>query len=278
MWKVGFTADRSLNHISEFNSSCFRTGITYRCAGEDLTTMYGTAFVHSKSKLPTSQQGALDQFEVNDDGLVVAVGPGGHYTDPGKWGTSVVSNGVTYAWGMPIILRDSTNQNAIVRIGNGNPKFHYGITNNVQWKGIQFFGLLDSQVGGNAYNTTKQRMYQFQRSADVDQAGKPTELKKPIDYYVNLYNGATTTDWFVESGAYVKLREVSARYQLPKSFLAHIPWSRAAGASISIVARNLYTWTSYSGYDPEVGTVNQREDSYAYPQYRTITGVIQFTF
>jgi TonB-linked SusC/RagA family outer membrane protein len=277
-WKMGFTADRSQNHISEFNTSCFITGITYRCAGEDLTTMYGTAFLHSKDKLPASQAGAKDQFEVNDDGLLVAVGPGGHYTDPGKWGTNVVSNGVTYAWGMPIILRDSTGQNAIVRIGNGNPKLHYGITNNVQWKGIQFYGLLDSQVGGNAYNTTKQRMYQFQRSADVDQASKPTALKKPIDYYVNVYNGATTTDWFVESGSFVKLREVSARYQLPRSLLAHLPGTRAVGASISLVGRNLYTWTAYSGYDPEVGTINQRVDSYAYPQYRTISAVFQLQF
>ncbi len=276
-WRMGFTVDRSRNHISDFNTSCFRDGITYRCAGEDLTTMYGTAFVHSKDQLPASQSDALDQFERNDDGLIVAVGPGGHYSD-GKWGTTVVSNGVTYSWGMPIILRDSTNQNAIVRIGNGNPRFHYAISNNVQWHGIQFYGLLDSQVGGNVYNTTKQRMYQFQRSADVDQSGKPDEKKKPIDYYVSLYNGATTTDWFVESGSWVKLREVSVKFLIPQRVFSHIPGAGSAGASFSIVGRNLYTWTKYSGYDPEVGTVNQRVDSYAYPLYRTITAVLQFQF
>jgi hypothetical protein len=276
-WRLGVTADRSRNHISEFNSPCFLDGVTYRCAGQDLTTMYGTAFVHSKDQLPTLQANALDQFDVNDDGLVVAVGPGGKYTD-GKWGTTVLSNGVTYNWGMPIILRDSTGQNAIVRVGAGNPKFHYGISNNVQWHGITFYGLLDSQVGGNVYNTTKQRMYQFQRSADVDQAGKPDAKKKPIDYYVNLYNGATTTDWFVESGSYVKLREVSASYQLPRRFFSRIPGARVVGASLSVVGRNLYTWTTYSGYDPEVGSVNQRIDNYSYPLYRTITAVLQLQF
>jgi TonB-linked SusC/RagA family outer membrane protein len=276
-WRMGLTFDRSRNHISELNSSCFLDGVTYRCAGEDLTTMYGTAFVHAKSQLPTAQANALDQFDVNDDGLVVAVGPGGKYTD-GKWGTTVVSNGVTYNWGMPIILRDSSGQNAIVRIGAGNPKYRYGISNNVQWHGIQFYGLIDTQVGGNVYNTTKQRMYQFQRSADVDQTGKPAEKKKPIDYYVNLYNGATTTDWFVESGSYVKLREISMRYQIPKRIFSRLPGTGAVGASLSLVGRNLYTWTTYSGYDPEVGSVNQRVDSYAYPLYRTITGVVQLQF
>src|SRR5205823_1509348 len=97
--------------------------------------------------------------------------------------------------------------------------------------------------------------------------------KKPIDYYVLVYNGNTTTDWFVESGAYVKIREVSARYQVPQRLLSRFPGSRAVGASVSVIGRNLKTWSSYSGYDPEVGTVTNRHDAYDYPQFRTITGV-----
>jgi TonB-linked SusC/RagA family outer membrane protein len=276
-WKLGIIADRSRNHISEFNRSCHRDGISYRCPGEDLATMYGTAFLRSPDQLPAAQAGAKDQFQINDDGLLVAVGPGGKFTD-GKWGTTVAVNGVNYPWGMPIALRDSANQPAVVRVGTGNPVFHYGISNNVQWKGIQLYGLLDSQVGGNVYNETRQRMYQFQRHADVDQVGKPQELKKPIDYYVLVYNANTTTDWFVESGAYVKLREVSARYQIPQRWMAKIPGNRAVGASISVVGRNLLTWSSYKGYDPEVGSVNNRQDSYDYPQFRTITTVFQLQF
>jgi TonB-linked SusC/RagA family outer membrane protein len=278
-WRTGLIFDRSRNHISEFDRSCVRTAnISYRCVGEDLSTMYGLSFARGLAQLPATQATTQGIFEVNDDGLLVAVGQGGHYTDAGKWGTTVVSNGVTYQWGMPILRLDSAGQQAVVRIGSGNPRFHYGVSNTLDWKSFQLYGLVDAQMGGNIYNATNQRMYQYQRSADVDQDGKPESLKKPIDYYSLLYNGNNVTDWFVEPGGFVKLREVSLRYKLPPWLLAKIPASRAAGASIAVVGRNLMTWTRYSGYDPEVGTVTTRYGGFDYPQYRTITGVLQLQF
>lgn len=278
-WRLGVVADRSRNRITEFDRSCVRTAsISYRCAGEDLSTMYGLAFVRSPSELPASQADAQGVFEVNDDGLLVAVGPGSHYTDPGKWGTTVASNGVNYQWGMPIVRLDSTGQQAVVRIGSGNPRFHYGISNSVEWKGFQLYGLLDTQVGGNIYNATSQRMYQYQRSADVDQAGKPTDRKKPIDYYSLLYAGNNVNEWFVEPGGFVKLREVSVRYRLPTGLVSRLSASRASGAALSVIGRNLMTWTRYQGYDPEVGTVTNRLGGFDYPQYRTFTAVLQLQF
>jgi TonB-linked SusC/RagA family outer membrane protein len=278
-WKLGITADRSRSHIATYDASCIRTAtISYRCPGEDLSTMYGNAFVHAMAQMPAAQQGTNGVFEVNDDGLLVAVGPGGHYTDPGKWGTTVSSNGVNYPWGMPIILLDSAGQQAVVKIGDGNPRFHYGISNDVSWKGFQFYGLLDTQVGGNIYNQNNQRSYQYFRSADEDQAGKPTELKKTVDYYSLVYNGNAIEDWFVEPGGFVKLRELSVGYKVPERFVSRIPGTNGAGMTLSIVGRNLKTWTRYKGYDPEVGTVNNRLDTYAYPQYRSFTGVVQFQF
>jgi TonB-linked SusC/RagA family outer membrane protein len=287
-WKLGVTADRSRHHIAEFNRSCVRTAtISYRCVGEDLSTMYGNAFVHSLSQLPTVQQSSQGVFEVNDDGLLVAVGPGSHFTQRKScgadhttdcWGTTVVSNGVTYQWGMPIVRLDSTGQQAIIRIGSGNPRFHYGVSNNVTWRGFQFYGLLDTQVGGNIYNQNNQRSYQYNRSSDVDQVGKPDSLKKTVDYYALVYNGNAIEDWFVEPGGFVKFRELSVRYQIPSRLMARVPGSRGAGASISLVGRNLKTWTRYKGYDPEVGTVTNRLDSYDYPQYRNFSAVFQLQF
>ena len=278
-WRLGVTADRSRHHIAEFNRSCLRTAtISYRCVGEDLATMYGNAFVHSLSQLPAADAATQGIFEVNDDGILVAVGAGNHFTTPGKWGTTVVSNGTTYQWGMPIVRRDSTGQQAIIKIGSGNPRFHYGVSNNVTWKGFQIYGLLDTQMGGNIYNQNNQRSYQYNRSSDVDQTGKPDSLKKTVDYYALVYNGNAIEDWFVEPGGFVKLREISVRYQIPRRLLARIPGNRGVGASFSVIGRNLKTWTKYKGYDPEVGTVINRLDSYDYPQYRNFTGVLQIQF
>jgi TonB-linked SusC/RagA family outer membrane protein len=278
-WRLGVVADRSRHRITEFDRSCVRTAsISFRCAGEDLSTMYGLTFVRSTSELPASQAGAGDAFEVNDDGLLVAVGPGGHYTDAGKWGTTVDVNGVSYQWGMPIVRLDSAGQQAVLRIGSGNPKFHYGISNNVQWRGFQFYALVDAQVGGDIYNATNQRMYQYQRSADVDQASKPLEKRKPIDYYSNLYAGNNVNEWFVEPGGFVKLRELSVRYALPGHLVSRLSAGHASGASLSVIGRNLKTWTDYSGYDPEAGTVTNRYDAFDYPQYRNVTVALQLQF
>ena len=287
-WRLGITADRSRHHISEYGRACVRTAtISYRCVGEDLSTMYGNAFVHSISQLPAAQKGHESSFEVNDDGLVVAVGDGSHWYNRNScgathtsscWGTTVTSNGVNYPWGMPIILLDSTGQQAVVRIGSGNPRFHYGVSNSVQWRGFQFYGLLDTQIGGDVYDQNHQRSMQYNRTAETDQFGKPDSLKKTVDYYALIYNGNAIEDWFVEPGGFVKIREMSVRYQLPQRLLSRLPGRRGMGASISLVGRNLKTWTNYKGYDPEVGTITNRLDSYDYPRYRNFSGVLQIQF
>ena len=78
-------------------------------------------------------------------------------------------------------------------------------------------------MGGNIYNQNNQRSYQYDRSADVDQAGKPDSLKKTVDYYSLVYNGNAIEDWFVEPGGFVKLRELSV--SLRRSAAVHVAHS-----------------------------------------------------
>jgi hypothetical protein len=76
----------------------------------------------------------------------------------------------------------------------------------------------------------------------------------------------------------VKLRELSVKYRLPRSFNAALARLGANQASLSLIGRNLLTFTSYKGYDPEVGTVLNRLDSFQYPRYRTLTGSVEIIF
>jgi hypothetical protein len=121
-------------------------------------------------------------------------------------------------------------------------------------------------------------MYQYGRSSDVDQAGKPQELKKTTDYYVALYAANSPTDWFVEDASFVKLRELSLKYRLPRTLANALGRLGAEQANISLIGRNLFTFTKYKGYDPEVGTVLNRLDSFDYPRYRTLTGSVEIIF
>jgi len=287
-WRVGLVADRSRHKITEFDRPCFRTGIAYRCAGEPLGVMYGGHLLQSAGELPAVHAGSSDQFRVNDDGLLVAVGAGNSYTEgvsKSLWGTNVTIDGISYPWGRPILQRDASGNPAIVRIGDSNADVHFGVSNEVRWKDLVFYGLVDVQVGGQVYNATKQRMYQWWRSGEEDQAGKPEDLKKPAEYYSSLYNGNDEVDWFVEPGGFVKLRELTVRYRIPVRALGSLRSLGIRGAFLSLSGRNLFTITNYSGYDPEVrdeetGANNPvaRVDDFDYPRFRTITATIMLEF
>jgi TonB-linked SusC/RagA family outer membrane protein len=287
-WRVGLVGDRSRHKITEFNRPCFQTQtIAFRCAGVSLGAMYGFSFLKGVQGLPADAQARANEFDVNDEGLLVWVGLDANgqprrFTQgevaTGGWGTTSTIGNSSYGWGMPIKLVDSTGSDAVGHIGDGNPKFKWGISNSVAWNNFDVFALVDAAVGGDAYNQTNQRMYQWAKSADVDQTGKPQELKKPIEYYVALYSANSPTDYFVEDAGYVKLREVSLRYRVTGRPLSWLSRFGATGASISLIGRNLFTFTDYKGYDPEVGGTLVRIDSFDYPRYRTFTGSIEFIF
>ncbi len=290
-WRIGLVADRSRHKITALNSPCFPTGVSYRCPGETLGMMYGHHFLRSLGELPDSLR---NRFAVNNDGLVVYVGFDSvaqrphQYTDGVRdslWGTSVTIGGVPYGWGLPVRQLDANRQPVTSRIGDSNADFHFGVSNEVRWRNLVFYSLVDVQVGGQVYNATKQRMYQWWRSADEDQAGKPEDLKKPATYYDALYNGNGVNDWFVEPGGFVKLREVSIRYRVPTQVLSLFRSAGIRGASLSLVGRNLLTMTNYSGYDPEVRDEETnannpvaRVDDFDYPRFRTITATVLLEF
>jgi TonB-linked SusC/RagA family outer membrane protein len=283
-WTVGLVGDRTRNRITEFNRPCVSDGpsgsglaISLRCAGVTLGNMYGQSFATSAAQLPAVHAGSADQFQVNDDGLLVPVGSTGSWRD-GRWGKKVTIDGVTYDWGRPMVRVGADGNPLITRIGDANPKFRYGVSNSVRYGAFNFYALVDAQAGGNVYDATKQRMYQLYRSADEDQAGKPDAGKKPLEYYDRLYNGNNVSSWFVEPGGYVKLRELSVRYKVGQRLLRPLARTGARGVTLGLIGRNLLTFTDYSGYDPEVGSVNYRVDNFEYPRFRTVTGTVEIEF
>jgi TonB-linked SusC/RagA family outer membrane protein len=277
-WSLGLVADRSNHEITEFNRRCFRTGTAsafFRCAGERLGTMYGTRFLQSLDELPEGLP--RSQFQVNDDNLVVWVGEGGNWRNH-QWGTSGSVDGTTYQWGMPILQVDESGSSAVVRIGESNPDLNWGFSSNATWRGLTLYGLLSGQVGGNIYNRTNQRMYQYFRSGDTDQAGRPQELKKTTDYYSVLYAGNLINQWFVEDASHVRIRELSVRYRLPRTVLDRAGTLGLDNLTVFAIGRNVFTWSDYKGYDPDAGTPLQRIDDFVYPQHRTLTAGFEVRF
>ena len=293
-WSSTLVADRSRMRISDYPGRCNPpSGNTLQreCEGYVFGEMYGSGFVRDARDLSPRHvtNNTLDQFDVNDDGLVVAVGPNGAWTD-GRWGTNVVVDGITYQWGMPIVLGNYDDAglragNKVVRMGQALPSAQFGLANDLVWGKWTFFTQLTGQIGGKLYNRTREDLYDFELHRDVDQAGKPGYAKKPSAYYTNSAVASSGSaglspdvrvDWFVEDAGYVKVSEAQLRYRFDR-----VPYLSAFGVkqgSVSLIGRNIYNFTDYSGYDPETGTANVRVDEISYPRYRTFTFRTQLTF
>ena len=86
-------------------------------------------------------------------------------------------------------------------------------------------------------------------------------------------NNQKMSDWFIEDGPYVRLQNVTLGYSISPDFLQKIKVSRLR---LYLSAQNLYTWTKYTGYDPEIGSFNQNAlltgiDNGRYPSPRTFS-------
>ena len=89
------------------------------------------------------------------------------------------------------------------------------------------------------------------------------------------------SDFFVHDGSYVRLKEMRLTWTMPEHILQKIGFSSMA---IALTGYNLLTFTSYNGFDPEVGRVvgtegnnlNMGVDYGNYPQTRTFTLGLKF--
>lgn len=293
-WNVRLNLDRSRANITELGRPPFRSGFFYYRDDEVFGAFYGAKWVSSCEELPSGSD--CGQFQMNDDGLMVWTG-GTDYTAGianSLWGTD--SQGQTgddvYQWGMPIRAwgecetqrQGDQGCKDFLYLGNTTPDFNVSFRSSFRWKDLSVYALFDGDMGAFIYNRTRQWAYRENRSGDQDQYGKEDGLKKPVAYYQRLYNTNAMNGWFVEKGDFIKLREVSVRYSLNPEWLDAIFRGRVTGADINLIGRNLYTFTDYTGYDPEVANGNGgsdvigRIDSYQYPNYRTISASLQLIF
>ncbi|HJP85968.1 MAG TPA: SusC/RagA family TonB-linked outer membrane protein [Gemmatimonadaceae bacterium] len=273
--------------------------------GEQIGTIYGFDYVRNCNQLPAPFNadcgGPNSSFRKNGDGFIVWVGQGNSLSDgitrnlwsanlplgTGPWGNRT-------NWGMPITLRDSTGNIAFVPVGNGLPKYHWGLSQSLDWKRFNVFGLLDAYRGQKLWNIAYHWSLGDLQSADVDQNGASVETAKPIGYYWRrggsnspggnsgvggLYDALGPSTFSVEDASYVKLRELSVNYRVG-SLAGTGDWK------IGFVGRNLHTWTKYRGFDPESGNTTGPLNSsaltpvagYRFPNLRTYTVQLSTSF
>ena len=275
-WTSRVNFDRTRQEITFLNRPAYRSGPTYIREGEALGTFYGSRWVAGCAGMPAGTD--CSQFQTNDDGYFVYVGAGNSYTDgiaKGLWGTSG-ANGEK--WGRPIIEEDA-ERNPFLFLGTAVPDYNLNWGNTFRLGNLTLDMLLDGEFGADKYNQTRQWANRDWRHGEADQFGKDDGLKKPVAYYSDLYNTNQRSGHYVDDGTYLKLREVGLRYTLDSSVLGRLGGGLGIeSAALSITGRNVYTWTDYDGYDPEVGGIIGTEDDFNYPNFRTITAVLELIF
>lgn len=277
--RMGITFENSTQKVSRLNRPNYTTGGNTQSSdlfmireGETYGSMWGFRWVRSCAELkinPANAGADCNNYAVNSDGLLIAAGTEGSIQEA------------------PIRFVDADG-NDIVQIGDANPDFTMGFQTTLNYKGLTIYGLMDWVKGGDIYNQPRQWVARAEfRSKEFDQRGKPDHLKKTYDYY-NKFNLANLfNEWFVEDGSYARLRELSVNYTFNQGALRKVGLDRVvSGLRVGLVGRNLFTITNYSGMDPETSNAQQgsgdattfRFDAFGYPNFRTVSGIIEISF
>lgn len=230
-------------------------------AGETYGAIYGHRMVRTLDEMANQLPGgeSISDYVVNSEGYVIRAGTEGTVNE------------------RPVLYQEN-GAVWLGKIGDGNAKFNMGLANTFNYKGLTLYVLLDWKNGGDVYNSNNQRLAFNNISKIQDMTDVPDGQKKAAAYWnVGMYDANFANAYWVEDASYLKLREVALGYNVPKKVLDGFAKGAIKGISLKVVGRNLYTFTGYSGYDPEVGTVRQPIDGIgANPIYRNIAFSLGF--
>jgi TonB-linked SusC/RagA family outer membrane protein len=145
------------------------------------------------------------------------------------------------AAGRPIAAVNNPTAKSLLRkvLGDPNPEWILSFGSNFEYKKLSFSFLFDGALGQEVFNADRRTR---QGVGIGDYSEKEIKGELPRGYIFSVYN---TEEWRIESGSFIKLREVALSYQLP-SFAKFIKSS-----SLSLIGRNLVSFDDYDGYDPE---------------------------
>lgn len=178
------------------------------------------------------------------------------YTFAGVWKQSEVSTAALYgakpgdAKYVDINRDGKIDKDDIGIIGNAQPKFSFGFNNtftiydfdlNIFWQGVS---------GNDIYNQNRIRRESYSSGAFPTSPVIKDHWTPQHQTDVPSFSGSeyVNSSRWVEKGAYLRLKNLTLGYRIPRKLLSKIGCS---SARIYLSANNLWTITDYSGFDPE---------------------------
>ncbi len=254
-WDVSFNVARSINLVTQlpggtltFTSRGAGGFVNQVKQGDALGTYYGLKF--------------LGVYATDDDAVVKdakgakvfeADGITPKYMKIGSATGNVLKGG-------DAIYQDFNSDGVIddqdrVLIGNANPLFFGGFRSNMIYKSFSLTLFFNFQYGNNVINGMKysleRMMFSDNQAASVlrrwRKQGDVTNIPRALDN--DNRNSLPSSRW-VEDGSYARLSQISLGYTLPTKFVQRM---KLKGIQAQLLVNNLYTWTNYTGADPEIG-------------------------
>jgi len=170
-------------------------------------------------------------------------------------------------------------------LGSPIPDFLLGFNSSLKYKNIDFSIFLQGSFGNEIYSFLKYWTYAptgyFNVSKEAyDNAwrGDGTSNTQPIISSDTGSDNYRNSSFYVEDGSYLRVKNVQLGYTLPQSAskVLHVSELR-----IYFSAQNLFTFTKYSGLDPEIGSSTLLDvgiDYGLYPQARTLMAGVNVNF
>lgn len=190
-----------------------------------------------------------------------------------KYGAVVSEAGASRTIPGDMRYKDINNDGKIdesdkVQIMDPNPKLIMGWNGNISYKNINFSFLFSGMFGQQIYNYTKKNLFNKLAFRSNFWTPESNIQNQPTAGNQNIGD----SDYFVEDGSFVRLRNLTISYNIPKSLLKTIGVNNF---EIYCSGNDLLTITGYSGYNPEVSR-NGNSESYRgidYNSYPATTSV-----
>lgn len=189
-------------------------------------------------------------------------------------------------------------------IGDPNPDFTFGFNNHVRYKGFELTITTNGSYGNDIFNYLRRNTEAMSnifvnQSATVNNRARlamhdpASGMNNPANVYVanpgtnmprasftDPNNNRRISDRYVEDGSYWRIQNIILAYNLPKSLIGKIGLE---GLKVYANLQNMYTFTRYTGFDPEIGAFNQNPllqgvDNGRYPMPRIYTFGLNVNF
>ena len=182
----------------------------------------------------------------------------------------------------------TNDPNAASRIAAGNPfaEVLVGLTNTIVYKNFDLSFTFQGEWGASIYNgggrfqSANADFFDNQSSDQLRRWQNPGDITDVPEARLFGSNGTAHSTRYLEDGDFIRLRNATLGYNLPKSAIEKVGLSKVR---VYLSGFNLLTITDFTGYDPEsrrdtAGTLTPGQTFYSAPAARTISLGVNLSF